>query len=111
MNDYVRAYCFNKNCFSKLSTCPSKTHKMEKDKGGTLKSIMEYSKRDQSTNPYEDLIVEEYRKSLYHRLTSTILPYRFKQALIISGIILMLVVSIISTITVVFAESLTPEGT
>ena len=83
---------------------------MEKEKGGTLKSIMEYSKRDQSTNPYE-----EFRKSpvneIYHRLTSTILPYRFKQALIISGIILMLVVSIISTITVVFAESLTPEGT
>ena len=83
---------------------------MEKDKGGTLKSIMEYSRRNQSTNPYE-----EYRKSpvnkIYHRLTSTILPYRFKQALIISGIILMLVVSIISTITVVFAESLTSEGT
>ena len=83
---------------------------MEKDKGSTLKSIMEYSKSDQSTNPYE-----EYRKSsvdkIYHRLTSTILPHRFKQALIISGIILMLVVSIISIITVVFAESLTSEGT
>ena len=86
---------------------------MEKDKGSTLKSIMEYSKSDQSTNPYE-----EYKKSpvnrkceIYHRLTSTILPYRFKQALIISGIVLMLVVSIISTITVVFAESLTSEGT
>ena len=71
---------------------------------------MEYSKSDQSTNPYK-----EYRKSsvdkIYHRLTSTILPHRFKQALIISGIILMLVVSIISIITVVFAESLTSEGT
>ena len=86
---------------------------MEKDKGSTLKSIMEYSKSDQSTNPYK-----EYRKSpvdktckIYHRLTSTILPHRFKQALIISGIILMLVISIISIITVVFAESLTSEGT
>lgn len=83
---------------------------MEKDKGSTLKSIMEYSKSDQSNNPYE-----EYKKSpvdkIYHRLTSTILPYRFKQALIISGIILMLAVSIISIITVVFAESLTSEGT
>ena len=55
---------------------------MEKDKGSTLKSIMEYSKSDQSTNPYK-----EYRKSpvdktckIYQRLTSTILPYRFKQA-------------------------------
>ena len=52
---------------------------MEKDKGSTLKTIMEYSKSDGIDNSYV-----EYRKSpvnkVCHRLTSTILPYRFKQA-------------------------------
>ena len=76
---------------------------MEKDKGSTLKSIMRSSKKDRNPDPYED-----YKKSpvtkIYHRITSTsFLPYRWKQALIIGGIII-LVVGIITTIAVVISK-------
>ena len=83
---------------------------MEKDKGSTLKSIMRSSKRDRSPDPYED-----YKKSpvtkIYHRITSnSFVPYRWKQALIIGGIII-LVVGIITTIALVISnqDSKTPD--
>ena len=76
---------------------------MEKDKSSTLKSIMRSSKKDRSKDPYED-----YKKSpmtkIYHRVTSTsFVPHRWKQALIIGGIII-LVVGIITTIAVVISN-------
>ena len=76
---------------------------MEKDKGSTLKSIMRSSKKDRSADPYKD-----YKKSpmtkIYHRFTSTTLvPYRWKQTLIIGGIIL-LVVGIITTTAVLISN-------
>ena len=76
---------------------------MEKDKGSTLKSIMRSSKKDRSPDPYED-----YKKSpvtkIYHRITSnSFVPYRWKQALIIGGIII-LVIGIITTIAVVISQ-------
>ena len=76
---------------------------MEKDKSSTLKSIMRSSKKNRSADPYED-----YKKSpvtkIYHRITSnSFVPYRWKQALIIGGIII-LVVGIITTIAVVISN-------
>ena len=82
---------------------------MEKDKGSTLKFIMRSSKKNQSADPYED-----YKKSpvtkIYHRITSnSLLPYQWKQALIIGGIII-LVVGIITTIAVVICNQNPDSG-
>ena len=85
---------------------------MEKDKSSTLKSIMRSTKKDRSKDPYED-----YKKSpvtkIYHRIaiiTSTsFVPYRRKQVLIIGGIII-LVVGIITTIAVVISNQNPDSG-